>query len=213
MTYKKFNHYKTSSFLFDKNNNNDNNTNLNCSICSTEISFTLNSEYENINELRDYKYSKNSKLKKKISDILKGKEDKSSDKTSRSESSSSSDSEEKKENNKEKNKDEFSKLMINKRQQRRQSISFFQMANKFGNLSLTKDDIEESGKSKKSITKILNKKKTSDNGISKGRKSLLVTLNENIERNQINLNNPELFYLDFFKDILDKKKKKMVKNL
>ena len=208
MTYKKFNHYKTSSFLFDKNNNNDNNTNLNCSICSTEISFTLNSEYENINELSDYKYSKDSKLRKKISDILKGKEDKSSDKTSRSESSSSSDSEEKKENNKEKNKDEFSKLMINKRQQRRQSISFFQMANKFGNLSLTKDDIEESGKSKKSITKILNKKKTSDNGISKGRKSLLVTLNENIERNQINLNNPELFYLDFFKDILDKKKEK-----
>ena len=98
--------------------------------------------------------------------------------------------------------------MINKKQQRRQSISFFQMANKFGNLSLTKDDIEESGKSKKSITKILNKKKTSDNGISKGRKSLLVTLNENIERNQINLNNPELFYLDFFKDILDKKKEK-----
>ena len=208
MTYKKFNHYKTSSFLFDKNNNNDNNTNLNCSICSTEISFTLNSEYENINELSDYKYSKDSKLRKKISDILKGKEDKSSDKTSRSESSSSSDSEEKKENNKEKNKDEFSKLMINKKQQRRQSISFFQMANKFGNLSLTKDDIEESGKSKKSITKILNKKKTSDNGISKGRKSLLVTLNENIERNQINLNNPELFYLDFFKDILDKKKEK-----
>ena len=208
MTYKKFNHYKTSSFLFDKNNNNDNNTNLNCSICSTEISFTLNSEYENINELSDYKYSKDSKLRKKISNILKGKEDKSSDKTSRSESSSSSDSEEKKENNKEKNKDEFSKLMINKKQQRRQSISFFQMANKFGNLSLTKDDIEESGKSKKSITKILNKKKTSDNGISKGRKSLLVTLNENIERNQINLNNPELFYLDFFKDILDKKKEK-----
>ncbi len=211
MTYKKFNHYKTSSFLFDKNNNNNNNNNndtiLNCSICSTEISFTLNSEYENINELSDYKYSKDSKLRKKISDILKGKEEKSSDKTSssNSNSSSSSDSEESKENNKEKNKDEFSKLMINNRQ-RRQSISFFQMANKFGNLNLSKD--EETQKATKAITKKDNKKKTSDNGVPKRRKSLLVTLNENIERNQINLNNPELFYLDFFKDILDKKKEK-----
>ena len=76
MTYKKFNHYKTSSFLFDKNNNNDNNTNLNCSICSTEISFTLNSEYENINELSDYKYSKDLKLKQKVHRILKNEEEK-----------------------------------------------------------------------------------------------------------------------------------------
>ena len=52
------------------NNNNFNNENI--SICSTEISFTLNSEYENINELSDYKYSKDNKLRNKVKNFLKG---------------------------------------------------------------------------------------------------------------------------------------------
>ena len=50
--------------------------NCNYSICSTEISFTLNSEYENINELSDYKYSKDLKLKQKVHRILKNEEEK-----------------------------------------------------------------------------------------------------------------------------------------
>ncbi len=63
---------------FDKRisvNNNVNfikaNNNNNISICSTEISFSISSKYENIDELSDYKYSKTPKLRKKIKAILK----------------------------------------------------------------------------------------------------------------------------------------------
>ena len=45
------------------------------SMCSTEISFSINSKYENIDELSDYKYSKTPKLRKKIKSILKDYED------------------------------------------------------------------------------------------------------------------------------------------
>ena len=45
------------------------------SMCSTEISFSINSKYENIDELSDYKYSKTPKLRKKIKSILKEYED------------------------------------------------------------------------------------------------------------------------------------------
>ncbi len=44
-------------------------------MCSTEISFSINSKYENIDELSDYKYSKTPKLRKKIKSILKEYED------------------------------------------------------------------------------------------------------------------------------------------
>ena len=50
---------------------NSNNNNDNVSICSTEISFSINSKYENIDELSDYRYSKIPKLRKKIKSILK----------------------------------------------------------------------------------------------------------------------------------------------
>jgi len=59
----------------NKNNikrcNNLKNKNLNISICSTEISFSINSKYENIDELSDYRYSKTPKLRKKIKSILR----------------------------------------------------------------------------------------------------------------------------------------------
>ena len=49
---------------------NSNYSENNNSICSTEISFSIESEYENINEMSNYKYSKNEILKKKIKNIL-----------------------------------------------------------------------------------------------------------------------------------------------
>ena len=50
--------------------------------------------------------------------------------------------------------------------------------------------------------------KNKKNGILKAKKNLLQALNKNIERNQINLNNPDLFYSEYFHSILDKKKEK-----
>ena len=43
----------------------------NISICSTEISFSINSEYDNIDELSDHKYSKNPFLRKRVRDFIK----------------------------------------------------------------------------------------------------------------------------------------------
>ena len=56
-------------------NNNNNNINENIFICSTEISFSIHSEYENIDELSDYKYSKDISLRNKIKKILKNEEE------------------------------------------------------------------------------------------------------------------------------------------
>ena len=44
------------------------------------------------------------------------------------------------------------------------------------------------------------------------KQSLLDSINKNIERNQINLNNPDLFYTNYFHSILDKKKEKNGEN-
>ena len=63
---------------FIKNNKQNNNVTVNnsfnlnnISMCSTEISFSINRKYENIDELSDYKYSKIPNLRKKIKSILK----------------------------------------------------------------------------------------------------------------------------------------------
>ena len=58
--------YKTEEINMEITNNNNN-----ISMCSTEISFSISSKYENIDELSDYKYSKTPKLRKKIKSILK----------------------------------------------------------------------------------------------------------------------------------------------
>jgi len=39
------------------------------------------------------------------------------------------------------------------------------------------------------------------------RRSLLDSINKNIERNQINLNNPELYYAEYFHNLIAKKTK------
>ena len=62
---------QNNTILNNNNSNNNNNNNNNISICSTEISFSISSKYENIDELSDYRYSKTPKLRKKIKSILK----------------------------------------------------------------------------------------------------------------------------------------------
>ncbi len=44
--------------------------NNNISICSTEISFSIDSKYDNIDEISNYKYSKSLKIQRKIRNIL-----------------------------------------------------------------------------------------------------------------------------------------------
>ena len=75
-----FNNINNDYFTNIYNNNNNENynnsikisiNNNNISMCSTEISFSINSKYENIDELSDYRYSKTPKLRKRIKSLLK----------------------------------------------------------------------------------------------------------------------------------------------
>ena len=65
------------------NEENCKNTNFNesnISICSTEISFSINRDYVNINEISDFKFSKSPKLRKKVINLLKEFDEDKSDK-------------------------------------------------------------------------------------------------------------------------------------
>ena len=99
-------------------------------------------------------------------------------------------------------------LKKSKIRNKRRSISYFQTNNQqINNIFLKTQTI---GKDKKSSERLILNSQT--NEIEKIKKNdtkknnLLTTINKNIERNQINLNNPELFYSEYFHKILDKKK-------
>ncbi len=217
------------------NNNNHNFNNDDISICSTEISFTLNSEYENLNQLSDYKYSKDNKLRNKVKNFLKEELNESfSRKVSKSVTSSFENEEEENENDNdndididnESNVDLKSigsrKYNINNPNKRRQSVSFFKSFNfnKKNNNVLRKTGTTKQDERNLQILNFQNRSKKSNNFIEnrktrkevihkstiKSKKNLLRTISKNIERNQINLNNPDLFYSEYFHKILDKKK-------
>ena len=208
---KEYNTYKTSIKTYENDNNTKINIDtsiLNISICSTEISFTLNSEYDNINELSDYKYTKDKKLRERISNILKGREELIS-----KSNSSSSDSDKKKTNKDSKKKDDLMKFKIPDEKKRRQSISFFQTPPKFSTPIVKKYTTNNEKVNHKNIKSLSKKdiriKSNKENGGPKTRRqSLLITLNQNIERNQINLNNPDLFYQEYFQRIIEENKGK-----
>jgi hypothetical protein len=152
-----------------------------------------------------------------------------SQKLSKSFSSSSNESnEEENENDNESNVDlksigsrKFRKLNI-KKNHKRQSVSFFKSFNfnkKNSNVlrktGTTKQDernlqiLNFQNRSRKSNNFIENRKTRKEivhKSTIKSKKNLLRTISKNIERNQINLNNPDLFYSEYFHKILDKKK-------
>ena len=100
-------------------------------------------------------------------------------------------------------------LMKNKRRnQKENSISFFKMGEKMHSIWNKFQNNEESNNGKLRVEK---KRKNSHSKASKinlkstqfsKRKSILDSINKNIERNQINLNNPELYYAEYFHNII-----------
>jgi hypothetical protein len=242
---------KEYDFNKDKNlklsiNNNYNNFNENISICSTEISFSIHSEYENIDELSDYKYSKDTKLRQKVIHLLKKKDsdDSDSQRISKSYTSSVSIDDISEENDvfydnesniklNIKNGNEnmkFNKINMNNLKQRRQSISFFKSLNQNkknnNNNVLRKTGTTRQDERNLQILNFQNRIQKNNNFIenrqtrkeilnhktTKTKKNLLRTISKNIERNQINLNNPDLFYQEYFQSILDKNKGKDIQN-
>ena len=98
-------------------------------------------------------------------------------------------------------------LKKSKIRNKRRSISYFQNNNQQINIFLKTQTIRKDKKSSERL--ILNSQTNEIEKIKKNdtkKNNLLTTINKNIERNQINLNNPELFYSEYFHKILDKKK-------
>ena len=245
-TPKRYNTHEKEEYLNDSKLKNKiisfiniHNFSNNISVCSTE-SFSLSSEYENIDELSDHNYSKDSKLRKRIKNILKGIEsdDSDSQKMSKSYTSSVSGDDDSEENDifndNESNiklnmkggydKMKFNKINMNNLKQRRQSISFFKSLNQNkrnnNNNVLRKTGTTQQDERNLQILNFQNRSQKSNNFIenrhtrkeilhhksTKSKKNLLRTISKNIERNQINLNNPDLFYSEYFRGILDKRK-------
>ena len=70
--------YPNENFMKYSSSNNNvykilnrNNNKSDISICSTEVSFSIQSKYENIDELSGYRYSKTPKLRNKVKSLLK----------------------------------------------------------------------------------------------------------------------------------------------
>jgi hypothetical protein len=118
----------------------------------------------------------------------------------------------------------FNKINMNNLKQRRQSISFFKSLNQNkknnNNNVLRKTGTTRQDERNLQILNFQNRIQKNNNFIenrqtrkeilnhktTKTKKNLLRTISKNIERNQINLNNPDLFYSEYFRGILDKRK-------
>ncbi len=233
------NEYKLNNNYYNKNYTysdiqNVNDIKINISICSTEISFSLYSEYENINELSDYKYSKDINLREKVSKILKEEnlDEKeavldrsvkyiSSESLTNSEKSKNFEINKFKESKSKilsKKSDKINNNLLNNfavmnNRRRRQSISFFQNNSRFSSFAKMNPDEKNSEASQFKDNKSISKKDYNKKVLPKKKKSLLRTLSKNIERNQLNLNDPDLFYSNYFHSILEKNKKEVESSL
>ena len=205
-----------------------NNNNIdNVSICSTEISFSIKSEYENIDEISDYKYSKDISLRNKVKKILKNEDEIESNLTKEfSDSNFLNTSENYKSdyngsptlnpNNIKKGITYKNTNSTNKKGQRK-SISFLKLpvsTKPISNLRKTGTSTQSENNSQyqNKYTKSSKKRKAIQHSTTKNKTNLLKALNKNIERNQINLNNPDLFYSEYFVKILGKTKEQQGDN-
>jgi len=162
--------------------------NSDLSICSTEISFSIQSEYENLEVLSDHKYIKSPILQRKVREIVTG--------TQYKYKSSLKAKTLKDENNRVKKKTSFAKIEISNNIKKHATFHNNNFDKKTENDSESERDINSEHNrlfNNPTIKKVSNKKK-----------DLLNVINQNIERNYMNLNDPDLFYSEFFQKILDK---------
>ena len=208
--------------LRDLIDNSPTRTNNNLSVFSTESSFTIYSEYENINALSNYKYSKSVKLRNKIKKILKDDEtslnikiNKHIKRNSVLNNIVSPISLIEKENysfSSRNNYNSANKEPTNKKSIRRRTLKSKSIINKKNNL---KDKEKEIGEFVNNTPVLTSKKRISskksygfsifNNNKSNDKKAnLLDEISQNIEKNQKNLNNPDEFYTEYFSNILTK---------
>ncbi len=197
--------------------------NDNLSVFSTESSFTIYSEYENINALSNYKYSKSVELKNKIKKILlkdnvkdaikSVKTNKTGKRNSVFNNKISPISLEQKDNyaytsrnnDKSEIKDSSNKITFQRRLLKSKSI--VHKKNNFKEKEIT--DYVNKTPMMTSKKRIFAKKNYgisifSNNKSNDKKSNLLNEISQNIERNQMNLNNPDEFYTEYFSKILTK---------
>ena len=160
-------------------------------ICSTEISFSINSEYENIDELSEHNYSKDVSFRKSINNYIK-----------------------------EEVKKKKNKFKINIINENDDNIYNSNITNKKSNISRTcsiKSKVRNSLKSpRKSNNFERNSNDLSNRGLldvgndkknnNRNNDDILSVISQNIEKDNMNLNNPELFYSGIFIKFMDKKR-------
>ena len=161
--------------------------NSDLSICSTEISFSIQSEYENLEVLSDHKYIKSPILQRKVREIVTGTQFKYK---------SSLRAKTAKGTNSVKKKTSFAKFEVSNNIKKNSTFHKNSYDKKTENDTETEKDINSEHNNflnNPTIKKAFNKKK-----------DLLNVINQNIERNYMNLNDPDLFYNEFFQKIFDK---------
>ena len=159
------------------------------SVCSTEISFSINSEYENLEELSDYKYSKSPVMQRKVREFITGT-------IFTYKSSLKSQTYQK---NIIKKKTSFAPNNLKK-------VSTFHPKEEKSEIKENSID-DENSENKENNNENENHFKNPTIKKSNNRKNnLLSVIHQNIERNYMNLNDPEMFYNEFFQKIFDKRK-------
>jgi len=185
--------------------------NNNISICSTEISFSIDSKYDNIDKISNYKYSKSLKIQRKIRNtLIRFNEFESSIKSNLKKRSKKSKGVNIRKTNS--NTVKFNDI------KNKNNLTVNSNANNLENSSISKKNNMSSLISKKSKSNIsthsfkLGNEKNKNFKRKKTKKNLLNVIHQNMERNYLNLNDPNLFYLEFFQHYFEKTKSKVIEN-
>ena len=168
----------------------------NISICSTEISFSINSEYENIDELSDGNYSKDVIFRTKVNNFIKEEVEYKKGNTRMNKFYTNEEKNKKFDNNfGVENKNNFIKKT-------RTTNSF---STHFKTKSLKKNILIKNKDSNRELLNIDSNDEEEKNK-NENKKDILNVITQKIEKKNMNLNNPDLFYSKAFKKIIDKNK-------
>ena len=198
----------------------------NISVCSTEISFSINSEYENIDDLSDHIYSKDMKFRKKIKKyiryLINNKNQTLFSHQGSFPGSLFKDSGIKKNISINNNKHHYHHHFKNYNRTPSLNPTMRNHENAYGfnlskngtiNHNLTNDNLKQTFKRNNSgqfdkvkVNKFLSYEIEDKPNKQQSKKDILDVIGHNIEKNVMNLNNPEQFYSEFFLKFMNKKK-------
>ena len=217
-------------------NNNKENKNKNIFIFSNEININLNSSYENINTLSNFTYIKDKNLQNKIKNILTNKETINNNNNNKNNNNNNNNDKNDNEifirniNKSSTNKSESPKLFSKRKTQilnsntlinypRHNSIQknkhyfkSFSIIPEYNN-EMFKSNRKNNNNNNNNENNVINLIPMNNNSSNKKSKNLLNVISQNIKRNNMNLNNPDEFYSEYFSNIINKtsiKKEKKV---